>query len=58
VRICLDPGQALLIDNHRLMHGREAFQGERHLRQCNIDRDEAFSRYRLQCHQTDRTALV
>ena len=58
VRIRLSPGDALLIDNYRIMHGREAFSGERHLRQCNLDRDEALSRYRLLCRETGRRPVV
>ena len=58
IRINLAPGQVLFIDNHRLLHGREAFRGERHLRQCNIDRDEAWSRYRLQCRLMNKHPVV
>lgn len=54
IDLSLAPGEAFVIDNHRLMHGRAAFAGERHMRQCNIDRDDAFSRYRLLCRQHGR----
>ena len=57
VQITLSPGDALLIDNYRLMHGREAFSGERHIRQCNLDRDEAFSRYRMLCRKLGRRPI-
>ena len=58
IKITLSPGDALLIDNYRLMHGRDAFSGERHLRQCNLDRDEAFSRYRMVCRTLGRRPVV
>ncbi|MFD8703645.1 TauD/TfdA family dioxygenase [Kitasatospora sp. NPDC059648] len=28
-RLCLTPGQGIVLDNHRLLHGRTAFSGER-----------------------------
>lgn len=43
----LAPGQMLIMDNYRLMHGRSAFQldGEvRHMRQGYVDRDSTASR--------------
>ena len=58
VRIKLSPGDALLIDNYRLMHGREAFRGKRHLRQCNLDRDGVLSRYRLLCRKFGRRPVI
>ncbi len=58
IRIRLSPGDALLIDNYRLMHGREAFSGARHLRQCNLDRDEVLSRYRLLCRKLGRRPVT
>ena len=58
VRIRLSPGDALLIDNYRVMHGRETFSGQRHLRQCNLDRDETLSRYRLLCRKTGRRPVA
>lgn len=30
------PGDALIIDNHRIMHARTAYRGARHLRHCHI----------------------
>ncbi len=45
----LDPGQMLIMDNYRLLHGRSAFQlagGVRHLRQGYVDRDSTASRRR------------
>ncbi|OAZ91500.1 TauD/TfdA family dioxygenase [Halomonas sp. G11] len=46
----LDPGQMLIIDNYRLLHGRSAFQlagGVRHMRQGYVDRDTTTSRRRV-----------
>ncbi|NWN82143.1 MAG: TauD/TfdA family dioxygenase [Halomonas sp.] len=45
----LDPGQMLIMDNYRLLHGRSAFQlagGVRHMRQGYVDRDSTASRRR------------
>ncbi|WP_110602669.1 2-trimethylaminoethylphosphonate dioxygenase [Salinicola lusitanus] len=43
----LAPGEMLIMDNYRLLHGRTAFrlsQGVRHLRQGYVDRDTTASR--------------
>ncbi|MGQ7249733.1 2-trimethylaminoethylphosphonate dioxygenase [Halomonas sp. V046] len=43
----LEPGQMLIMDNYRLLHGRSAFQldgGVRHMRQGYVDRDSTASR--------------
>jgi len=43
----LSPGEMLIMDNYRLLHGRTAFQlegGVRHLRQGYVDRDSTASR--------------
>ena len=45
----LQPGEAIVIDNHRILHGREAFNpesGERHLLTCSVDRDDFHNNYR------------
>ena len=42
----LEAGQAVVMDNHRVLHARAAFNGNRHIRQCHVDRDEFFSRLR------------
>ena len=47
VQFHLRPGDALVFDNQRVMHARTAFSGQRHIRQCHVDRDEVFSRFRL-----------
>jgi len=39
----------LIIDNHRVLHGREVFDpqlGERHLQSCTVDRDDFHNNYR------------
>ncbi|WP_028671196.1 2-trimethylaminoethylphosphonate dioxygenase [Saccharospirillum impatiens] len=50
VNLKLAPGQMLIMDNYRLLHGRKAFQldgGIRHLRQGYVDRDSTTSRRRV-----------
>jgi gamma-butyrobetaine dioxygenase len=45
----LQPGDLLIIDNHRVLHGREAFDpavGERHIRCCGVERDDFYNNYR------------
>jgi len=42
LRFRLKPGEVLVVDNYRLFHGRTAIDlatGDRHLRQCYVDRD-------------------
>lgn len=49
LRFPLRPGELLLFDNSRIVHGRTAFdasRGRRHLQGCYIDIDEPRSRYR------------
>lgn len=46
----LQPGDALVFDNQRVLHGRTAFDGDpgrRHLRLCTVDRDQVHSALRL-----------
>ena len=53
-RLC--PGELLVIDNGRVLHGRTAFDpntGRRHLQGCYVDRDQLLSRIRV----LERTAL-
>ena len=48
-RPLLAPGDLLIIDNHRVLHGREAFDaaaGERHIQCCNVERDDFHNNYR------------
>jgi len=45
----LKPGELLIFDNGRVLHGRTEFDpsiGMRHLRSCNIDRDAVHSAFR------------
>lgn len=49
IQFKLQPGQAILYDNQRVLHGRTAFGaegGRRHLRLCTIGRDQFHSRLR------------
>lgn len=48
----LAPGEALVFDNQRVLHGRTAFAStgltsRRHLRLCTVDREQAHSKLRL-----------
>jgi gamma-butyrobetaine dioxygenase len=52
----LESGQAVVLDNHRVMHARTAFNGNRHIRQCHVDRDEFFSRLRALHRRLDAVA--
>lgn len=49
VRQHLQPGDTLMLDNHRLAHGRTGFAaaGPRHLQGCYIEHDGPESRYRV-----------
>ncbi len=54
----LGPGDLLVIDNHRILHGRDAFDpvaGERHLQCCNVERDDFHNRYRRLAQQSGVT---
>jgi gamma-butyrobetaine dioxygenase len=51
-QICfrLDPGEAMVFSNERVLHGRTEFdlnEGHRHLQGCYIDHDGPASRYRV-----------
>lgn len=51
----LEPGEAYVVDNYRILHGRTAFNldtGERYLRQCYMDRDIVSSRQKVMIRQT------
>ena len=48
-RFRLQAGECIVFDNHRIVHGREAFNaksGKRHLRGCYVDRGAVRSTYR------------
>ena len=45
-----EPGDCVIFDNRRMLHGREAFDprsGDRHLRGCYVDHDDLWSRLRM-----------
>ena len=49
-RVLLQPGDLLIFDNHRVLHGRTAFdptKAHRLLRSCHVDRDAVHSRLRV-----------
>jgi gamma-butyrobetaine dioxygenase len=53
-RPMLCPGDLLVIDNHRVLHGREAFDttaGERFLQCCSVERDNFHNNYRRVARQ-------
>ena len=43
----LRPGEAIVLDNHRTLHGRHAFSGARHLIGCYLTADDWRSRLRV-----------
>jgi gamma-butyrobetaine dioxygenase len=50
LRFRLEPGQLMMFDNNRVLHGRTSFdpnEGHRQLQGCYIDRDGPRSRYRV-----------
>jgi gamma-butyrobetaine dioxygenase len=50
LRLRLEPGQLMMFDNNRVLHGRTSFdpsQGHRQLQGCYIDRDGPRSLYRV-----------
>ena len=47
VRFTLVPGEVLVIDNWRLLHGRAEFDGERHVCGCYLNREDYESRLRV-----------
>jgi gamma-butyrobetaine dioxygenase len=52
----LAAGECLIFDNHRIVHGRRAYDqrtGERHLRGCYTDRGELRSKYRTLRREMD-----
>jgi gamma-butyrobetaine dioxygenase len=44
VQVLLKPGDFLIFDNQRVLHGRRSFAGHRHLLYAQLDLDEAHSR--------------
>ena len=52
------PDDLLIIDNHRVLHGREAFDpavGERHIRCCGVERDDFYNNYRREAKRLGAT---
>ena len=47
--IKLQVGEMILLDNHRILHGRTAFQGYRNLVGCYVGADDWMMRARAQC---------
>ena len=47
LRYRLEAGDAIVFDNHRVLHAREGFRGRRHLRLFHVEREEFHSRLRL-----------
>ena len=46
----LEPGDIMLMDNYRTLHGRTSYNmkvGERHLQGCYIDHDSADSKMKI-----------
>ena len=46
----MNPGDLHVFDNHRVLHGRQAFDpqaGARHLQQCSVNRDEFHNSLRI-----------
>ncbi|WP_181408111.1 TauD/TfdA family dioxygenase [Pararhizobium mangrovi] len=59
LRFTLKPGELMMFDNNRVLHGRTGYdpsEGMRHLQGCYIDRDAPESLYRmLSATKTERT---
>lgn len=50
MRFNIQPGECIVFDNHRIVHGRDAYSatsGDRYLRGCYADRGELRSAYRV-----------
>ena len=46
-RFTLATGEAVILDNHRVLHAREGFNGRRHLRLFQVGREEFHNRLRM-----------
>ena len=53
VRIWMQPGDAVVFDNQRVLHGRDEFNGNRHLLYAQLDLDEPHSRSRVMAAQNE-----
>lgn len=61
LRFKLDPGQLMMFDNNRVLHGRTSFdpsEGHRQLQGCYIDRDGPRSLYRVLQSRLSTTAAA
>ncbi|CAB1102385.1 unnamed protein product [Ectocarpus sp. CCAP 1310/34] len=47
-RIVLEPGECVILNNHRALHGRESFKGRRRMVGCYLGMDELESSARVQ----------
>lgn len=57
LRFRLEPGQLMMFDNNRVLHGRTSYdpsEGMRHLQGCYIDRDAPESFYRVLSARQDQ----
>lgn len=45
-QVLLRPGTVALVDNYRVLHGRTAFRGQRHLAGCYVGLDQLYARFR------------
>ena len=57
VEFLIKPGDTLAFDNHRILHGRTAYdasRGRRHLLRCEVDREEHHSNLRLLLRRANR----
>jgi len=54
VQVRLEPGDALVFDNHRLLHARTGFSGRRHVQFGYIDRDDYHIQLRMLCRRLGR----
>ena len=56
-----EPGDCVIFDNRRVLHGREAFDsagGDRHLRGCYVDHDDLWSRLRMLARARRRQSVT
>lgn len=54
VQFRLESGDALVFDNHRLLHGRTGFSGKRHVQFGYVDRDDFHMQLRLLARRLGR----
>lgn len=57
VQYLMEPGDLHVFDNHRVLHGRTAFDPTshtRHLQQCSVNRDEFHNSLRILAHKLGR----